>query len=339
MKLKIPDYLLSRFVPNIEAVNLIEYFLISAVFSFLGIRAFLTITGFPQVSGGDFHIAHILWGGILMALGLFIVFTYLGYTARIIAAIIGGIGFGAFVDELGKVITTDNNYFYEPTVALIYLIFVIIFLVIKLLQSKLRYSDKTYHINAFEYLSDILYQDFDESERQKVLSYLRTGKNPELFIKKIAGLIHERPFKPAKTSIFDKFIIKLKKISFKLIKSAKFQKLIIVYFIFSSITGFIFASFSFFLSEPKFSDYGYFTSVLAANTFAFIGIFYLIKKNKLAAYKMFIYSLLISIFISQFFLFISDQFLALITLMIHIIIYIVIEMALKKTEDENIPSR
>jgi hypothetical protein len=41
------------------------------------------------------------------------------------AAIVGGVGF--FIDELGKFITEDNNYFYNPAAALIYLIFIGLF--------------------------------------------------------------------------------------------------------------------------------------------------------------------------------------------------------------------
>jgi len=33
-----------------------------------------------------------------------------------------------FIDELGKFITSDNNYFFQPTISLIYIVFIIIFL-------------------------------------------------------------------------------------------------------------------------------------------------------------------------------------------------------------------
>ena len=52
------------FARNIEAGNLLESFLVSAVASVLAIRSFLYLTGYPQLSGRGLHIAHLLWGGL-----------------------------------------------------------------------------------------------------------------------------------------------------------------------------------------------------------------------------------------------------------------------------------
>jgi hypothetical protein len=60
--------------------------------------------------------------------------TLLGRWPRRPAAIVGGVGFGFFIDELGKFITSDNNYFFEPAAALIYLIFIGLFLLVRALQ-------------------------------------------------------------------------------------------------------------------------------------------------------------------------------------------------------------
>ncbi|MGH2605824.1 MAG: hypothetical protein ACRDG5_04475, partial [Anaerolineales bacterium] len=40
--------------------------LLSFAGSVFATRAFLTVTGYPQLGGGGFHIAHVLWGGLLL---------------------------------------------------------------------------------------------------------------------------------------------------------------------------------------------------------------------------------------------------------------------------------
>jgi hypothetical protein len=59
---------------------------------------------------------------------------------RIIAAVAGGAGFGIFIDELGKFITSDNNYFFQPAMPLIYVIFVLIYLGYLAVLDRLRPS-------------------------------------------------------------------------------------------------------------------------------------------------------------------------------------------------------
>lgn len=123
-------------VRNGEVDTLLESFLVVAAVAFLGIRIYLALTNYPQLGGHGLHIAHMLWGGLLMLVGLILPLAFLGGRIRRAAAIFGGFGFGTFIDELGKFITSDNNYFFQPTVAIIYAIFVTLYLVFQAIEDR-----------------------------------------------------------------------------------------------------------------------------------------------------------------------------------------------------------
>lgn len=103
-------------------------FLVVTVLTVLVTRGALALTGFPQLGGGGLHVAHVLWGGLLMAVALVGALSWAGPVVRPLAALVGGIGFGLFVDEIGKFVTSDNDYFFEPTASLIYLVVVLLVL-------------------------------------------------------------------------------------------------------------------------------------------------------------------------------------------------------------------
>jgi len=114
-----------------DAGDMLELLLVISVATILINRAFLALTGYPQIAFGSFHIAHMLWGGLLMLVSLIILFYYWNPSIRRLAALISGIGFGLFIDELGKFITQDNDYFFKPTIAIIYIIFIAMYLVFR----------------------------------------------------------------------------------------------------------------------------------------------------------------------------------------------------------------
>jgi hypothetical protein len=104
-------------------------FLAVTVLTVLVTRGLLALTGFPQLGGGGLHIAHVLWGGLLMAVAVVGVLSWAGPVVRPLAALVGGVGFGLFIDEIGKFVTSDNDYFYAPTASLIYVVVVLLVLV------------------------------------------------------------------------------------------------------------------------------------------------------------------------------------------------------------------
>lgn len=155
-----------------RAPALLEYFLISGVVAVLLIRGWLELTGYPQIGGHGLHVAHMLFGGAGMLMALLVSLTFLGPWPRSFAAIVGGAGFGTFIDELGKFITSDNDYFYRPTVALIYVIFVLLFLLAERLATELNPTPDERLAQALDVTTGAVLEHYPTSERDLALELL-----------------------------------------------------------------------------------------------------------------------------------------------------------------------
>lgn len=119
---------------NPGADRLVEHFLIVAATTIVVTRVFLGLTGYPELGGPGLHIAHMLWGGVLMLAALFMVLIFVGRQAKHAAALVGGAGFGLFIDEVGKFVTRDNDYFFQPSFAIMYGVFVVLFMLFRQLS-------------------------------------------------------------------------------------------------------------------------------------------------------------------------------------------------------------
>ncbi|MEU8224625.1 hypothetical protein [Kribbella sp. NPDC048915] len=131
------SYLLrAGLVRNVRSGEHLTTFVVSGVATVLVTRLFLSLSGYPQIGGKGLHIAHVLPGGLLMLIAISLLLGYVGPVVRPAAATIGGIGFGLFIDEVGKFVTSDNNYFYKPTAAIVYVVFVLIVLGFRFLTTR-----------------------------------------------------------------------------------------------------------------------------------------------------------------------------------------------------------
>jgi hypothetical protein len=99
--------------------------LVSFAVTVIGTRWFLELTGFPQVGGGDLHVAHALWGGVALFVAAVLPIVLAGRLVYRTAAILAGVGIGLFIDEVGKFITAENDYFYPAAAPIIYATFLL----------------------------------------------------------------------------------------------------------------------------------------------------------------------------------------------------------------------
>ncbi len=158
---------------NAEAAPFMESFFIAAVVSFLAIRAFLAVTGYPQLGASGIHIAHLLWGGLLMLAALLLLLAYLDRSVQHVAAVVAGLGFGTFVDEIGKFVSADNDYFFRPAVAVIYVLFVATFLVARTLVGHRLLRPNEALANALARLGGTLDRPIEPDERARITRLLR----------------------------------------------------------------------------------------------------------------------------------------------------------------------
>jgi hypothetical protein len=123
--------MLSRGLPrDLRASAHLTAFMITTVATILVVRGALALAGYPQIGGHGLHIAHVLWGGLLLAAAIVVILSFTGPLSRPYAALLAGVGFGLFLDEVGKFVTSTNDYFFRPAIAIIYVVVVLFVLVI-----------------------------------------------------------------------------------------------------------------------------------------------------------------------------------------------------------------
>lgn len=301
---------------NIEAGEYFEYLLVASVATLFGIRFYLTVTGFPQIGSSGLHIAHMLWGGLLMMFSLIFLFTFLSRSLLRYVAILAGIGFGTFIDELGKFITSDNNYFFEPTFAIIYIIFIILFLLFRSFEKLHRLSEADYLSNAFEVTRQAVTERASTKIKEQALQLLKKCDSSTLVPQNLSNILLNTPpdFKEDKNFI-EKFRLKISAFYITLAQKNLLTKGFVIFFIIFSLFNLWRAvdviSLFFRLEdfELSFIDLGKFISSLVSSIIILFGVI-MIRFSQIRGFKLLKLGILFSLFITQFFDFYNEQLLA-----------------------------
>ncbi len=306
--------------------------MVSAVATILAIRGYLYLTGYPQLGDSNLHIAHMLWGGLLMMASIIILLVFLSKTAEKLAVIIGGIGFGTFIDEVGKFITQDHNYFFRPSVAIIYAIFILIFLSVRFIQTHRQYSEVEYLMNAIRDLEEIALHDLDAEERARILEYLQKSSPLNPLVADLRTVIDRAELVPTpKPSIFRKargwIIHRYRQVS----AMPGFDKVIIILFIIEMISSLSYVVSVALAEDRQWIEWGQVLSSLASALLVLWGVLKL-RQSRLVAFRLFERSILISILFTQVFIFYQEEFGALVGLAIDILMLMAIRFMIQREQ-------
>lgn len=285
------------------------------------LRFYLSVMGYPSIGGEKYHIAHMLWGGVLMVTAFVLNFAFLGNRIQRMVALLGGVGFGVFIDEIGKFITRDNDYFFRPSVGIIYAIFVVLYITTTFLTREQKLTSEEYQLNALRSLEEAIHHDMDRHERSAARQLLSHARQSDVLTQRLHALLYEVPVVPPAQS---KLITRWRKaISewYERMWQARSSRVIVRVFFVAQSLFFMVAVLAtvynnidqakdFFAGR---SDYGHslvmgqlFSSVIAA-VFVLFGVRWL-RRSRLRAFEWFRRATLLNLLLTEFFMFSRVQF-------------------------------
>ncbi len=154
-----------------------QNFLLISLISFAGTvmltRLYLTLTGFPKIGRGELHIAHVLWGGLILFIAALLPLIYANRWIITTSAFLSGVGVGLFIDEVGKFITMRNDYFYPPAAPIIYAVFLLTVLVYLRVRKPPAWDARTEFYFILEGFKEVLDHDLEPAEKNDLLQRLQ----------------------------------------------------------------------------------------------------------------------------------------------------------------------
>lgn len=341
------------FIRSIEFNHFFEIFTVSAIATIIVIRFYLQLTGFPQIAAGDLHIAHMLWGGILLLISLLGSLTFLNNDLKSVWAVIGGIGFGTFIDEVGKFTTKDNDYFFQPTFAIIYVFFVLLYVFYKLFVGNKKFSKQEYLINSIEELKEAITDELDADEINTAIKHLSKSdqKNPlTSFLRQTFSDLKKLPHH--KPSFYTRMKQKSTNYYLKLISKPNFVHLLSAFFILRTLE-YLYrgGDLLYQLSQESLAQIIarvielkgvlavlYVSALLLQALFTFIGVWH-IRNSRKNAYKFFKYSVLISILILQIFNFYREPLIAFFSTVRDVLLFTMLDYFIDKEKEVQVKSK
>jgi hypothetical protein len=323
-----------RLVRNVEIGDLLDTLLVSAIGTILLIRLQLWATHYPRLGGGKLHIAHVLWGGLAMLVAIVVLLSYIGRSLKHVAAVIGGIGFGFFIDELGKFITTRNDYFFKPAAGIIYVVFIGLFLVTRRLQRSHTLTSDECLANAAELVAEAARGRLDERKRKLATQLLERADPRDELVEPLRHALEVAKCRPpGKTHWPRRVARRAEDAYFELVQAPSFSKVVSGAF---AVLACVSLAQSGRAVARMLSQHQSVEVISVVGTTASVAVaalilrgLYEMRESRLRAYLSLEHALFVQIFFAELFAFLETQFGAAIGLIVNIALIVSVRYAIR----------
>ena len=163
---KLKFFKLWKLIQRENAVRFLLLSLFSFVITVSLVRSFLALAGYPQIGRGTLHIAHVLWGGLILYITAILPLIYLNPRLHLLSAILSGVGMGLFIDEVGKFITRQYDYFFPAAAPIMYVFFLLVVILVAIIRRPKTVDGRAELVQALEILREQLYRPLEPAERE-----------------------------------------------------------------------------------------------------------------------------------------------------------------------------
>ncbi|MGW0172989.1 hypothetical protein ACWDUM_04005 [Rhodococcus sp. NPDC003322] len=317
-----------------------ELFLVAAVATVLVTRAYLAATGYPQIGGGALHVAHVLWGGLLMAMALVALGISEGSRVRLLSALVGGIGFGLFVDEIGKFVTADVNYFFQPAIAMIYVVFVLFYLIAREAITRAGLPDERRVAIGAGAITDLALGQLDDVRRRAVIGVLDGVRDPrfaDLAATLRAALISEAVADNSAGTRIARVRDTITRRTDRVLGHRVVRRLVLALFVIQAVFAVASVAAALFADNETAVDDLSDTMVQLSSTvsgaLAVLGVWFLWRGPYLRALRLLYASIVVNLLVTQVFLFAQEQLGALTGFVLSLAMLGCLRLAIRAEED------
>lgn len=314
----------------------LDTFLVCAASGVIVNHAFLIVTGSPQIGSrnpGAVHISHSIYGGFAMMVAIVLTLAYLAPAVRWVLAVVGGVGFGWWVDELGKYVS-NAGYLFEPALALIYVTFVVMYLAFRSLSIR-ELGPEDALVNALATAKAAALGSLQDPERREILARFDAAAPSGPFADRVRALLDDAPASPplppgrvrrARQRIRARYQAWTRTRSFVIVIDAVFVAIAAA--ILGGVLGLS-------LDGPGISACSERVASVGATVAGILTVSGVVRllRSRLAADRWFERAVFVRILVVQVYLFAQEQFTAVVGLGVDLVLWVMLRSAIRVEEE------